>query len=641
MIELILAGHVVFESATSSSPVKHLERACEAVYLGYPHGPKTSEFVPTGRKAQSQAINLTGSVQGTIHASKDSWTVSTTTPDLSTQWGGAIATNDDAVYDRTGDWLLKFEGSPIKFESTGAGTYQVKATGPVKVTLYEHYYRDHLGYFFWDKPQPLWTKPVMGWCSWMAHLQDVNEQHMLDASHFFSKNLKAYGYDIVQMDDGYQRVPQNDKSGYNTTERIADLWNKPNEKFPMGLDGLAHAIQKDGMTPGIWVGEYLPLSPNVPGYVTDPNGKPHRGPWVNYSVNGFDPKAVDLAYLDTFRGLKEKGWKYIKIDTLRHVIYDSYRKVPEYWKATKQSPEEAFRRILQSAKKVWGKDIYVLACWGTIPELAGIPDGCRIGEDVGPNSQSIAMVAKYVAQFHSLNNVIWHNDPDYMCLRIGPEGSRTWASLLALTGCQLMVSDPMDTYDAERLDILRLVGPTVFSRPKNPAPLKPNPEFAVFHAAKGTEKWTVAGHFALSQGSLSRQISLDFLGLDPHKTYLAFDFWKSQFLGAVTGMAPFHGLGVGDSQVVSFREALSRPQVLGTDRHILQGVVELDKVSWKGGTLSGTFTGGPDREWHLFIHIPKGYTPVLGPGMSVDGEVLRLSFAGGSQPVKWSVKFTR
>jgi len=38
--------------------------------------------------------------------------------------------------------------------------------------------------------------------------------------------------------------------------------------------------------------------------------------------------------------------------------------------------------------------------------------------------------AKYVAQFHSLNNVLWRNDPDYMCLRVGVEPSKAWASLL-------------------------------------------------------------------------------------------------------------------------------------------------------------------------------------------------------------------
>jgi hypothetical protein len=640
---LYFQDRLILESAAEANPESAVSRPVEEVFLGYPHGPKTSQFVPEGRKARQREFVVRGnSFTATVHGSSESWTVSTKSTHIGSGYGGAISSSDDAVYDRQGDWLLKFEGTGLSINAKGANRYAVVATGEgIKVTLYEHYYRDHLGYSLWGKPQKLWNKPVMGWCYWMAHLQKVTAEDMLRASSFFAKNLKDYGYDIVQMDDGFQRSPQLQASGYTTSEKVADLWTKPNEKFPAGLQALAAGIRKDGMTPGIWVGLYLPISPFVPAYITGPDGKPYRGPWVNYAVNGLDQKALQAGYLETFIELKRQGWGYIKVDTLRHVLYDNYRLNTQYWAARNQSMEEAYRRILSEIKKVWGSSVYLLACWGTIPELAGIPDGCRIGEDVGPDLDSMQRTAKYVAQFHSLNNVLWHNDPDYMCFRVGLKPAQSWASLLALTGCQLMVSDPIETYDEPRLDILRRVGPTAFVRPKNVRPLPPDPELALFHGSKQGEAWTVAGRFAFREAVPARRVSFNELGLASGGKYLAFDFWNSRFLGEHAGGVDFQPLARGECQVVSFRPLQNQPQVLGTDRHILQGAHELSDVRWRESALSGKMSVEKGRQWSLFVHVSTGYRPVLEPGMSLEGPVLKVTFPESGGTRTWKVAFKK
>ena len=74
-------------------------------------------------------------------------------------------------------------------------------------------------------------------------------------------------------------------------------------------------------------------------------GKPYRGPWVNFAMNGLKPGASE-AYFETIKELKKQGWNYFKIDTLRHVLYDNYRKNPFYWKSNEQSMEEAFRAVV-------------------------------------------------------------------------------------------------------------------------------------------------------------------------------------------------------------------------------------------------------------------------------------------------------
>lgn len=618
------------EPAQSREPAQPL-------FLGYPHGPKTAEFVPLGEQRETYTVKI-GAFTGTIRASGDSFVCSDDpNAPLGSTVGRVSVDGANGVYDRSGDWLLTFEGSAVTIRPNAKKGFDVGTSGPCTIRFRPNYYRDHLGYFLWDKKKPLWTRPVAGWCSWMAYLQDVKEEDVLGAARFFSANLKDYGYDVIQIDDGYQRVKQFGQE-HSGNEKFSDYWTKPNEKFPHGMEAMAHEIKALGLIPGIWIGYYLPLGlQHAEGYVKDADGKPHKGPWVNYAVNGLDAAARNEAYIDTIREFKRQGWDYFKIDTLRHILYDSYRQVPDYWRARNQSMEQAYREIMSATKKAAGNS-YVLACWGTLPELAGLADGARIGEDVGPDFESMRRSAKYIAQFQYLNNVVWHNDPDYMCFRVPIEQARAWATMSFLGGGHIMVSDPVADYDAAHLDALRRVGPPIFTKPLNIVSHKPDPEFMTLDAEKDGEQWKVIARFAWQDLPASNPTEAVF-GL--RKKYLAFDFWDEKFLGIVEEPA-FHALQKGSCQVICLRPAESHPQVLGTNRHLSQGVVELENVRWDGDRLSGRFLRGSGQAWSLYVHVPKGWNVggVSAPH-ETSGEVLKLTFPVGSDPVRWSVDFYR
>jgi hypothetical protein len=78
-----------------------------------------------------------------------------------------------------------------------------------------------------------------------------------------------------------------------------------------------------------------------------------------------------------------------------------------------------------------------------------------------------------------------------------------------------------------------------------------------------------------------RYMVLDFrkIGLDPAKEYLLFDFWNQKFLGKVSGQYAV-SLTAHQCQVVSLRPAENHPQLVGTDRHITMGGVELKDERW-------------------------------------------------------------
>jgi|GEM_PF-266023 len=68
-------------------------------------------------------------------------------------------------------------------------------------------------------------------------------------------------------------------------------------------------------------------------------------------------------------------------------------------------------------------------------------------------------------------------------------------------------------------------------------------------------------------------------GLEPGRDYLLFDFWKQKFLGKVRGeysvALPPHAC-----QVLSVRPDEGHPQLIGTDRHITMGGVEIANEVW-------------------------------------------------------------
>lgn len=612
-----------------------------ALYLGYPHGPKTADWEPTDASKESLILRFSAPLRAEIDAGIHSFAC-TDDPNspLGSSFGNADSGLNKAVYCRSGDWLITADGGQPHVQFEGAGKYVLATGGPCRIHFRARYYADHLGYFLWDRAKPLWKAPVAGWCSWAAYGQDINGSKALAAAKFFSRNLKDYGYHVIQIDDGYQRVLQN-RAENHINEPFAHYWSIPNGKFPDGLVALAHAIDRLGMTPGIWVGLYLPLGlQHAEGYVKDPDGKPHAGPWVGYAMNGLDAGAREEAYIETVRELRAEGWRYFKIDTLRHILYDSYRKVPQYWNDRRESMEEAYRKILQEVKKAAGANSYLLACWGTIPELAGIPDGCRIGEDVGPDLDSMRRTAKYIAQFHYLNNVVWRNDPDYMCLRLPIDQARAWLTMNFMAGGNLMASDPPEDYDDARLDALRKAGPPLYLHPSGVVSHAPDPEFMTLTCRKGNESWEVVSRFAW--GALpGKQITLSDLGLDPKRSYLAFDFWSEEFRGVVRGTFAFSALTAGQCQVISFRPLLSHPQVLGTDRHLSQGAYELEDVKWNGSRLSGKFLGGRGRDWTLYLYMPPDWQIESTPEARVKGNVVALPIPGRKAEVSWHADFGR
>jgi len=107
------------------------------------------------------------------------------------------------------------------------------------------------------------------------------------------------------------------------------------------------------------------------------------------------------------------------------------------------------------------------------------------------------------------------------------------------------------------------------------------------------------------------------LGLDASKNYYVYEFWSDRFLGKLAGSAKLEvPLAAGEARMYSVREVLDHPQVLSTNRHLMQGYVDLANVKWDA------------RAKHL-----AGVAKVVG------GEPFRIVLAGnGHKPGKVSAQ---
>lgn len=99
------------------------------------------------------------------------------------------------------------------------------------------------------------------------------------------------------------------------------------------------------------------------------------------------------------------------------------------------------------------------------------------------------------------------------------------------------------------------------------------------------------------------------LDLDSSKKYYVFNFWNQQPLGIIAGTEFLSAdLLAGEALVYSVREVENNPQVLGTNRHIMCGMMELGNTNWDHRKKKLEFTadliGG--ETMNITIAIPEG-----------------------------------
>jgi alpha-galactosidase len=575
--------------------------------------------------------------------------------------GPSRSLRNRAVYDRAADWALSVDFGPRVLVRPGtsgdaARTFDLECEGNEIVLRFRpRYYQKHRGLAYFEPwTYRAWPGSIAGWISWFAFYDRVTEKDIVETADVFSAAMGPYGYDILQIDDGYQ-------SG----KGAPGLWLNPNAKFPNGLKYLADYIKSKGLKPGLWTGASFSdgdePAAHPDWFVRDARGKPARGNWIDYIVDASNPAALAALITPLYKGLRGQGWEYFKVDALRHLRYEGYNAHRDYFAASKTDLVAAYRRYAQTVREAIGRDVFMLGCWGLRPELAGIIDGCRIGDD--------GFAYAGLSQYNSFNNVVWRNDPDHIELN----DDRYRSTLVtSLTGSVLLLTDKPETYRTGDLEAARRAAPVLFTLPgqiydvdpsrsdalgrvdtevsgSGPRPFDagytPACHLYLLEIERPFGSWTVLGR---TGGDPAETLSFAGWGLDPQAEYLVFEFWTKKLVGSFTG-----GFMPGPidprfrSQAFCIRPSESRPQLLATSRHVTCGGVDLVDVRRDGAALVGRsrLVGGDPYVIYLTQPAGTSFAGLECRGAAVrrtekDGLLVRVTLlAEKSGEVEWTARF--
>jgi hypothetical protein len=215
-----------------------------------------------------------------------------------------------------------------------------------------------------------------------------------------------------------------------------------------------------------------------------------------------------------------------------------------------------------------------------------------------------------------------------------------------------MISDPIESYDEKRIDMVRKCLPPLTTATAETGPLDTHYSAYAWVKEHGTafkgevemawdtislnDAYEVTGyhetmhnnhplaslwafHIQTAAGNwcvLLRiatiplrpcTVQLADLGLPACGEFVAFAFWRRAFLRTVSGSITVPELDLGCCQVIAVRPKLDRPQMLATSRHVSMGAVSVHEQKWEDSVLTLKLGAIPDTAETFWFHVPNGW----------------------------------
>jgi hypothetical protein len=525
------------------------------------------------------------------------------------------------------------------------------------------------------------------YCSWYAdkHGMAGDEKATLQLAKFAAKELKPFGFGVVQIDDGWQGG-----TWLNGPRRGFDRVRT--DRYPHGLAPVAGEVEKLGLTFGLW---WLPFGRNYqdPEYkdrqdwfAQREDGKPYDTSWGGTSLDLTHPDVrAHLAHLA--KTIRSWGVKYYKMDGLfagavcEHLVTnDGYRDDHFGNNRPLHNPLktniEAYRDGLKLIRENAGDDVFFSGCCVSqnMRELCalGLVDSMRIGPDYNADGNGTKTGPIHGSRLYFLNGRVWWNDPDPCILRAAGESrkvkpvslsqARLAASWVAIAGQFYLNSDWIPDLPAERLEVMKR---TLSSHGATARPVdyfdNALPNTWLVTDTRQTVRRDVLGVFNQEKSELNVRYSCAKLGLEPSKTYYAFDFWDNaparSFTGSFECVVP-----PSSCRIIAVRVAEDHPVLVSTSRHVTQGMVDVSGEKWNPSrrTLSGgsqvvggdlyelRIAGlkGDHTQWQLAAvavsdeDAAAGVTVTSKPAVATeDGWMRVLIRAPQSRQVRWTISF--
>lgn len=446
-------------------------------------------------------------------------------------------------------------------------------------SIRRNYYKETLGIkYFKPIDKSRFPVPPSGWCSWYFYYQEINEDEIKRNARWIADNLKDYGAEYVQIDDGWQGVGHGNNNNRD--------WTTIDKRFSGGMPQLAAYIKSLGLKPGIWLAPHgqsnpqvVKNNPNV--FLLKADGTSASDTWEgNYLV---DPSTAESQkYLkNLFSTLRGWGFEYFKIDG-QPVVTREYRNKKALMKNPTDDTDALYRQTLASIREGIGEDGYLLGCWVVPLEGVGMMNGSRVGADVLPNWDGFKFALRATMEYYFLHNVAWYADPDVMIVRspLPLEQARAWATLQGLTGLATLTSDRLTDLSPDRVEFLRRVYPAVDTRPLDLFKSPRNKRIWDLKVNHLDRKYDVVGVFNFDETKQApTYVGWKDLGLPENKPVHVFDFWNKEYLGAFEKGITIDLLPT-SARLLTLLPATDDIRLISTSRHITQGWIDLISHSY-------------------------------------------------------------
>ena len=511
-------------------------------------------------------------------------------------------------------------------------------------------------------------QPVV-FCTWYSQPYggSSDAKHLAETAAFADKNLKPFGFSVMQIDDHWQAGTKVDGPKRNFTT------HDPSGPYPQGMKAAADDVKSHGISPGLW---FLPFAGTVGDplfaghddwFVKHENGQPYTVKWGG--------TCLDMTYAPARGHLRDVvsrithdwGFQYLKIDGLWtgtgtpiEYVNTSYKDDgigDAVFHDPNKSNIEAYRDGLKLVREAAGKDVFILGCNGpqnmrSYGGAFGLVDGMRVGPDNKSDWKNLLRGPQFGSRHYFLNGRVWYNDPDPLYVRdsIPLNHAQLICSWVTISGDLNTSSEWYPGLSPERLDLLKRTMPS-HGLPARPVDLFDHdlPSVWLLTDDRHPVRRDVIGLFNWTDSEKQFTDSLEKIGLNSQLDYEAFDYWKNTLVPIIKGQLQVSVPGQ-SCCVLAVRPVANHPQLISTSRHITQGIVDVLDEKWDDATktLNGRskIVGGdpyelrvvlPDNNWTAgAVNAPGSATTTL----KQNGSLVRATIqATESGEVNWSVKF--
>ncbi|MCX6877933.1 MAG: hypothetical protein NTW21_29580 [Verrucomicrobia bacterium] len=296
----------------------------------------------------------------------------------------------------------------------------------------------------------------------------------------------------------------------------------------------------------------------------------------------------------------------------------------------------AYRAIFELPKTVLGANCYIdernvwampngRSCFSDV--TAGVVDSQRVWGDT--DFATPEMISRCGHRWYK-NRVIFTYDMDSKNLfKVSPnnrDGLRQLLTMVYTVAPRFVLASSFSKMTPEQLHDLSRIYP-IHSTPRSARPLDAfTREDGIPHIYDQVidDVWHQLVFYnpdGAAAGTIGVEIGKDSsfggMGLKADKSYYVYDFWNDALLGKFPGSGKLEQvLRPGEVRMMSVHEVADHPQFISSNRHVMQGYVDVLKTA----TLSGTskVVGG---ETYKLVIATNGLKPVGGSAQGAKAEV--------------------